>query len=74
MTTVNSVSLSPEQKCKKEIECYLKIQKLDFEDDPSFDGRTIVQVFPFFLLLLVNICVSVPPVHVQKEHLVAQEI
>ena len=36
VTTVNSVSLSPEQKCKKEIERYLIIKKLDFEDDPLY--------------------------------------
>ena len=74
VTTVNSVSLSPEQKCKKEIEHYLKIQKLDFEYDPLLWWKNNCSSFPIISALARSICVSLPPAHLQNECLVAREI
>ena len=34
VATSGLASLSPEQQCRKELEHYLSIPKLDFEDDP----------------------------------------
>ena len=49
---VNSVSLSPEQKCKKKIVVrYLKIQKPDFEDDPLLWWKNNCSKFPILSAL-----------------------